>query len=93
MKTKRLKVKVAPKIDPTKPITKCNQKELILKYIVDLGYITSFQAYQDLGITQLATRISELKDIGYQFKTENVKTKNRYGKPSHYYKYYLVNEV
>lgn len=72
---------------------KLNQRELVLKYIADFGYITSFQAYQDLGITQLATRIKELKDRGYQFKTEDVRTKNRYGKPSHYYKYYLVNKV
>lgn len=72
---------------------KVNQRELVLKYIRDFGYITSWQAYQDLGITQLATRIKELKDKGYQFKTEDVRTKNRYGKPSHYYKYYLVNEV
>ena len=67
-----------------------SQKELILKYIKDFGYITSFQAYADLGITQLATRIKELKAKGYEFKTEDVKTKNRYGKPSHYYKYYLI---
>lgn len=71
---------------------KNTQKELILQYIADFGYITSFQAYQDLGITQLATRIKELKAKGYQFKTEDVRTKNRYGKPSHYYKYYLINK-
>ena len=70
-----------------------SQKELVLKYIADFGYITSFQAYADLGITQLATRIKELKDQGYQFKTEDVRTKNRYGKPSHYYKYYLIERV
>lgn len=70
-----------------------SQKELILKYIADFGYITSYQAYADLGITQLATRIKELKDRGYQFKTEDVRTKNRYGKPSHYYKYYLIEKV
>ena len=72
---------------------KVNQRELILKYIADFGYITSYQAYADLGVTQLATRISELKERGYQFRTEDVRTKNRYGKPSHYYKYYLISEV
>lgn len=72
---------------------KLNQRELILQYIADFGYITSYQAYADLGITQLATRISELKDKGYEFRTEDVRTKNRYGKPSHYYKYYLVKKV
>ena len=29
------------------------QKERVLKYIKDFGYITSWQAYQDLGIMQL----------------------------------------
>ena len=70
-----------------------SQKELILKYIADFGSISTFEAYADLGITQLATRIKELKEKGYQFKTENVKTKNRYGRPSHYYKYYLIERV
>lgn len=72
---------------------KLNQRELVLKYIADFGYITSFQAYQDLGITQLGARIKELKDRGYQFKTEDVRTTNRYGNPSHYYKYYLIDKV
>lgn len=69
------------------------QKELILKYIADFGYITSFQAYQDLGITQLATRIKELKAKGYEFKTVPQKTKNRYGKPVKFVRYYLIKKV
>lgn len=70
-----------------------NQKELILKYIADFGYITSFQAYADLGITQLGARIKELKAKGYMFRTEPQKTKNRYGKPVHFVKYYLIERV
>ena len=69
------------------------QKELILKYITDFGSITSYQAYADLGITQLATRIIELKDQGYMFKTEVQRGRNRYGKTTHYVKYYLENGV
>ena len=76
-----------------KGVQTMTQKELVLKYIHDFEYITSFQAYADLGITQLGARIKELKELGYQFKTENVKTTNRYGKPSHYYKYYLIERV
>lgn len=68
------------------------QKELILKYIEDFGFITSFQAYADLGITQLATRVKELKERGYEFKTEPQKSKNRYGKPVHFVKYYLIKK-
>ena len=69
------------------------QKELILQYITDFGSITSYQAYTDLGITQLATRVSELKEQGYVFKTEQQIGRNRYGKPTHYVKYYLENGV
>lgn len=69
------------------------QKELILCHIADFGSITSYQAYADLGITQLATRISELKERGYVFRTDQQRGRNRYGKPTHYVKYYLINEV
>ena len=69
------------------------QREMVLQYIADHGSITSFQAYADLGVTQLATRISELKELGFVFKTEMQKGNNRYGKPTHYVKYYLDNGV
>ena len=70
-----------------------SQKALILKYLTDFGSITSYQAYVDLGITQLATRIKELKGMGYTFKTEPQKSKNRYGQPVHYVKYFLNERV
>jgi hypothetical protein len=66
-----------------------NQKELIIKYIKDFGSITSYQAYIDLGITQLATRIKELKEQGYSFSYEWISKKNRYGKPVAFKKYKL----
>lgn len=69
------------------------QKELILQYITDFGSITSYQAYADLGVTQLATRVRELKELGYTFRTEPQNGRNRYGKPTHYVKYYLENGV
>ena len=37
------------------------QSERILKYINDFGSITPMQAFGDLGITKLATRISEMR--------------------------------
>ncbi len=70
-----------------------SQKELILKYLADFGSITSFQAYADLGITQLATRIKELKAKGYDFRTEPQRAQNRYGKPVHFVKYYLIEKA
>lgn len=34
------------------------QRDLILQYIKDFGSITPMEAYSDLGVTKLATRIS-----------------------------------
>ena len=66
-----------------------NQKEMVIKYINDFGCITSYEAYVDLGITQLATRIKELKEQGYVFSYEWISKKNRYGKPIRFKKYKL----
>ena len=66
------------------------QKDLILKYIKDFGSISSWDAYKDLGITQLGARIFELKEKGYVFKKERVKRLNRYGREIAFDKYSLV---
>lgn len=63
------------------------QKELIIQYLKDFGSITPMEAYGDLGITKLATRISEMRKEGMEFKIEAVKGKNRYGKPTRYARY------
>ena len=72
---------------------KPTQRDMVLSYIREFGCITTWQAYQDLGISQLATRIFELKELGYRFTTTRVNTKNRYGKPTHYDEYRLASEV
>lgn len=66
-----------------------NQRNLIIKYIKDFGSITSYQAYIDLGITQLATRIKELKEEGYSFNSRWIHKENRYGKPIKFKEYKL----
>ena len=63
------------------------QKELVLQYIQDFGSITPMEAFGDLGITKLATRISEMRKEGMEFKIDMVKGKNRYGKPMRYARY------
>ena len=67
-----------------------NQRQMVLQYIKDFGSITSYQAYIDLGITQLATRIKELKEQGYIFNYTWVTKKNRYGKPVRFKEYKLM---
>ena len=67
-----------------------NQREMILQYIEDFGSISSYQAYVDLGITQLASRVKELKEEGYQFNYRWIRKKNRYGKPVRFKEYTLM---
>lgn len=69
-----------------------NQRDLILEYIKKFGSITSWDAYSDLGITQFATRVKELKEQGYKFKTTWESRKNRYGKKVDFKRYFLVEE-
>lgn len=63
------------------------QRDAIIEYITEFGSITPMEAFSDLGITKLATRISEMRKDGWTFKIEMVKRKNRYGKSVSYAKY------
>ena len=56
-----------------------NQCELIVGYIKEFGGITTLEAFRDLGITRLASRIHDLTDAGYVFEKDRVSVKNRYG--------------
>lgn len=66
-----------------------NQRDQIIDYIKRFGAITPMDAFMDLGITKLATRISELKAKGYQFDQHYIHIKNRYGKNVQYMCYRL----
>lgn len=69
---------------------KTTQKQKIIDYIKKFGSITSWEAYTDLGITQFATRVKELKEQGYKFKTEWESKKNREEKSVSFKRYYLL---
>ena len=70
------------------------QKEAIIQYIADFGSISPMEAFSDLGITKLSTRISELrKEDGLQFKIEMVKSKTRYGKHTRYARYSFPEQI
>lgn len=69
---------------------KPTQCDKIIDYIKRYGSITSWQAYADLGITQLGARIFNLKERGYLFKKERINTTNRMGEKTYYDIYRLV---
>lgn len=68
---------------------KATQKERIIQYIKEFGSITCWDAYTELGVTQFATRVKELKELGYKFKTTWESKKNRYGEKTDYKRYFL----
>ena len=72
---------------------KITQRERIIGYIREFGSISSWEAYSDLGITQLGARIDQLKKEGYEFKTEWESKKNRYGESVTFKRYYLNDIV
>lgn len=72
---------------------KITQRDRVINYIREFGSISSWEAYKDLGITQLATRIKELKEQGYEFKTEWESSTNRFGEKTDYKRYYLADMI
>lgn len=64
------------------------QHEAIRQYIEDFGSISPMEAFRDLGITKLATRISEMKRKGEEFKQKEDVILNRYGKQVRFMRYF-----
>ena len=55
------------------------QKEKILQYLIDNGTITTREAFVNLGVTRLASRIWDLRNDGYNIIREMISVKNRDG--------------
>ena len=66
------------------------QCERVLKYMGDFGSISTIQVFSDLGITRLASRIHDLKRMGYQIDSETHHSVNRYGESTHFSVYRMV---
>ena len=63
------------------------QHKQILDYIRAFGSISPMEAFIDLGITKLSTRISEMKVLGVQFDQAYEGRVNRFGKKVRYMRY------
>lgn len=68
------------------------QAERIRQYLNEFGSISPMEAFRDLGITKLATRISEMKKRGEEIIGVPERTENRYGEKVTYYRYRLPFE-
>ena len=63
------------------------QYERILGYINEFGSISPMEAFNDLGITKLSTRISEMRADGIEFNQTWETRKNRFGEKVRYMRY------
>lgn len=63
------------------------QVEKVAKYIDEYGSITALDAMRDLGVMRLASRIADLKNLGYAVVSEIVAVKNRYGERTYIARY------
>ena len=68
---------------------KNTQEQRILSYMKDYGSITQTEAFFDLGVMRLASRISSLRKQGYKIESTLEKVKNRYGESCHIKRYRL----
>ena len=66
------------------------QHDMIKQHMADFGSITPMEAFTDLGITKLATRIGELDRQGTRIDRHMETGKNRYGKTTRYMRYRLA---
>lgn len=69
-----------------------SQHDLIISYITAHGSITPMDAYGALGITKLATRVSELRRRGVEFEITMEKGHNKFGKAVRYARYRLKGD-
>ena len=65
------------------------QSERVLKYLEDGKKLTCLNAFNELGITQVAARIFELKEKGHDIKTNRRKVTNRYNEICSVAEYYM----
>lgn len=70
------------------------QKDKVRTYIERYGSISPLEAFQDLGITKLATVIGYLRrEDGLKVYQRFIKTENRFGETVYYMRYWLKEEL
>lgn len=68
---------------------KPTQNQRIIDYMNEFGSITQIQALNDLGVMRLASRISDLRRLGYEIQSTVIPIKNRYGESCYIKRYSL----
>lgn len=72
---------------------KNSQAIRLLEHLKAGGTVTSLQAYNDHGITQLATRITDIEEMGYVINRTWIKVYNRFGEECRVKEYSLAADL
>ena len=72
---------------------KATQAERVLAYMMEFGSITQFEAFRDLGVMRLASRISDLKKQGYPIESNMETVKNRFDENCYIKRYSLAVDL
>lgn len=68
------------------------QRSMIVAYMKEHGSITTYEAFEQLGITKLTTRISELRAGGFKIRQRTEAGLNRFGKAVSWNRYWIEDE-
>tara|TARA_R110001592_G_scaffold148690_7_gene373879 strand:+ start:110 stop:352 length:243 start_codon:yes stop_codon:yes gene_type:complete len=68
------------------------QHDVVIEHLRKYKTITSWDAIIEYGITRLATRVFELKELGYNIPTERITVKTRLGNTTSIAKYSLIEK-
>ena len=68
---------------------KMKQTDRIVAYINEFGSITTHEAFMDIGVTRLASRVHDLRSAGVPIVGKTETARNRYGEPVSYKRYSL----
>ena len=69
---------------------KTTQCQRIIDYMMQFGSISTIEAFNDLGVARLASRIHDLKAMGYNIVSVTKTGKNRFGEKTSFKVYSLA---
>lgn len=72
-----------------KKLKRISQGEMIKTHLMRRGSITSWEAIKLYGCTRLSAKIYDLRQDGFNIKTENITKNNKYGYPVTFAKYIM----
>jgi len=68
------------------------QNERVFDHLLTSGPLQPFQAWRELGVYRLASRINDLRKAGHKIQTKKVEVVNRWGESSYIAEYSLELE-